>query len=44
MISTLWSSREVQQHLENFYGKKSVLDVLIAPSDPLSTLHLAPSP
>ena len=28
--------REVQDHLENFYGKKSVLDILIVSSDSLS--------
>ena len=36
--------REVQDHLENFYGKKSVLDIRIVSSDSLSTFHLAPSP
>ena len=36
--------RDVQDHLENFYGKKSVLDILIVSSDSLSTFHLAPFP
>ena len=36
--------REVQDHLENFYGKKSVLDILIVSSDSLSPSHLAPFP
>lgn len=35
---------EVQDHLENFYGQKSVLDILIVSSDSLSTFHIAPSP